>query len=179
MFCDSTSVEHMFNKIQQVLNTTGLLLKDEDGFYYSDRVLRNKKERAEISLKRSFAGKKSAEARQIPTHVQQYKGKERKRKEKKETQTHVRDFSTYEFQKELQSVLGLCREYGVEFDVSQRGWWDLVREYHTEDIYTHVRKACSWIIDNPKKAGSKTLRLSRLERFMEKCDKLLPTTPPV
>jgi curved DNA-binding protein CbpA len=85
--------EQVFNKIQQVLNSTKLLLKDENGMYYSGRVLRHKKERENLSLMRSRAGKKSAEVRLNPTRVQQggeqvlNNIKERKGKESKENIT--------------------------------------------------------------------------------------------
>lgn len=77
-----------YREIQQVLNSTKLLVEDDDGFYYSGRVLRHKKDREKLSEVRSIAGKKSAEVRanstsvqQKGTSVQQYKGKERKGKE--------------------------------------------------------------------------------------------------
>ena len=83
--------EQKFEQIQQVLNTTHLVVEDENGFVYSERVLNHKKDRESISLSRSKAGKRSAEVRQNltnvqqnSTNVQQYKGKERKGKEKKE-----------------------------------------------------------------------------------------------
>ncbi len=83
---------HNLDKIQQVLNTSGLLL-NKDGFVYSERVLKNKEYRTDITNKRSFAGKRSAEARANSTSVKQMlntdehmlnnkrKGKEIERKE--------------------------------------------------------------------------------------------------
>jgi hypothetical protein len=75
---DRTSVE-------QVLSKTGLLLKDDVGLVYSDRVLANKKYRDDLSAKRSFAGKKSAESRASPTHVEHMSNyiKEKKGNKKK------------------------------------------------------------------------------------------------
>ena len=84
------------NKIEQVLNTTGLLLIEDDQVF-SNRVFANKNIRENISLKRQMAGKASAEARkngtvnqldrtnaqQISTLVEQTATKERKRKESK------------------------------------------------------------------------------------------------
>lgn len=80
----------VLDKIEQVLITTGLIVK-QDEIIYSNRVLENKKLRSELSEKRSIAGKASAEARrnkdiltsvrQKSTHVEQpstRKGKERK-----------------------------------------------------------------------------------------------------
>jgi len=82
---------HGIDKIQQVLNTCGLLL-NKNGFVYSHRVLKNHEHRKEISEKRSFAGKKSAETRIKSTGVQQVfnkgqQGKERKGKEIKENKS--------------------------------------------------------------------------------------------
>ena len=81
--------EHLLNKIKQVLIDVGLFV-EQDGFVYSNRVLENKRQRQEISEKRSFAGKRSTEIRQNQTSVEQVlnkiqhkKGKERKEKEKK------------------------------------------------------------------------------------------------
>lgn len=75
--------------VEQVLNTCWLLLQ-QNGNICSNRVLKNKKLREEISIKRSLAGKISAEKRakdsQTSTSVEQgkeKKGKERKEKEKK------------------------------------------------------------------------------------------------
>lgn len=78
--------EQVLNKIKQMLITTKLFVKEGD-YIFSKRVLENKKQREEISEKRSFAGKKSAEARRL-TNVEQKltsveQGKERKGKEKK------------------------------------------------------------------------------------------------
>lgn len=82
--------EHLLNKIEQVLISSKLLYI-KNGKMFSERVLRNKKHREEISEKRSFAGKKSAQIRlkstsvqQKSTSVQHTKGKERKGKEIKE-----------------------------------------------------------------------------------------------
>lgn len=59
---DSTRGQHMLDKIQQVLISSGLMI-EEDGYVYSPRVIRNKQVRKEIAAKRSFAGIKSAESR--------------------------------------------------------------------------------------------------------------------
>ena len=87
--------EQVLNKIKQVLIQTGLFVNQDD-FIFSNRVLENKKQRKEISDKRSFAGKKSAEIRQKGTNVEQnltnveqdinkgQQGKEKKGKEKKD-----------------------------------------------------------------------------------------------
>ena len=95
-YCSTNNqVEGLSDKIQQVLNKTELVL-NKDGFVYSERVLRNKEMRQELSDKRSLAGKRSAELRlknnafstsveQVSTSVEQ--GKERKGKEKKENTT--------------------------------------------------------------------------------------------
>lgn len=77
----------LLDKIEQVLNTSGLLV-EQDGFVWSERVLKNKKFRAEISQKRSLAGIKSGEVRARLTSVEQMLnkselGKERKGKESK------------------------------------------------------------------------------------------------
>ncbi len=82
-----TDGEHLLNKIEQVLIKSKLLLI-KDGYITSDRVLKNKKYREDISEKRSFAGKKSGESRSKGTSVGQVlnktqQGKERKVKEKK------------------------------------------------------------------------------------------------
>lgn len=90
MYYNHHEGEHMFNKIQQVLNTTKLLIKDEDGMLFSSRVLSHKKERINISELRSKAGKVSAERRnknsnkcstpvqQVFNNIKERKGKERK-----------------------------------------------------------------------------------------------------
>jgi len=80
--------EHLLNKIKDVLIDVGLFV-EQDGFIFSKRVLENKKQREILSEKRSFAGKKSAEARRNNTSVEQVlnkrqQGKERKGKERKD-----------------------------------------------------------------------------------------------
>ncbi len=91
----STNAEQVLNKIEQVLNSTQLFVK-QDGFVFSHRVLKNQESRKVISKKRSLAGKKSFELRskshinstnvqqvstrveQVRTSVEHTKGKERK-----------------------------------------------------------------------------------------------------
>lgn len=85
MYYDSTHGEHMFNKILQMLNTTGLLLKDDENYNYSLRVLEHKKRRNELIEKRSKAGKISARVRsnKRSTCVEHKPNKESKVKERK------------------------------------------------------------------------------------------------
>mgnify|MGYP001558754156 CR=1 FL=1 len=115
--------EQVFSKIQQVLNTTGLLLKDENGNFYSNRVIEHKKERLQLSEKRSFAGKKSAEARQNPTSVQQYKGKERKGKEiKGKEKKEERETPAQKMEEFIKTVRERTTEYdGLLVDLSLKG----------------------------------------------------------
>jgi len=58
----SNTTEHDVNRIEQVLNTSGLL-SIEDGYVFSRRVFANKNERSNLSLIKQKAGKASAEAR--------------------------------------------------------------------------------------------------------------------
>lgn len=80
--------QQVLNKIKDLLMTSGLLIK-MDHLIGSNRVMRNKQYRSNISEKRSIAGKKSAELRiksaiqQNPTSVEQNPTKERKGKERK------------------------------------------------------------------------------------------------
>ena len=83
--------EHLLNKIKQVFINVELI-KQEDKFVYSERVLKNKQERERLSELRSKAGKKSAEQRQNSTSVEQVLNKneqvlnnKRKGKEIKDT----------------------------------------------------------------------------------------------
>jgi hypothetical protein len=62
--------EQMLNKLKQMLIQIGLFV-NQDNFIFSNRVLENKKQRKEISDKRSLAGKKSAEIRQKITSDEQ------------------------------------------------------------------------------------------------------------
>ncbi|WP_242916325.1 DUF4373 domain-containing protein [Pontibacter liquoris] len=89
----STSVDDVSSIVHDCLNIYHLFTEKE-GFFYSERVLRNLEEREDIKKKRSEAGKISAEKRKIAAHVQQSstrvkqsstrKGKEIKGKEIKE-----------------------------------------------------------------------------------------------
>jgi len=56
--------EHVLNKTKQMLISVGLFIKDEE-IIYSNRVLENMRQRKIISEKRSFAGKKSGESRNL------------------------------------------------------------------------------------------------------------------
>jgi hypothetical protein len=62
--------EHLLNKIKQMLISVGLFIKEDD-FVYSNRVLKNIKQRKIISEKRSFAGKKSGEVRKNDNNIKQ------------------------------------------------------------------------------------------------------------
>ena len=105
----------VYEKIKQVLNTTGLVL-NKDGFVYADRVLRNKELRSEVSARRSVAGKRSAELRgfnkssasveQQSTGVQL--GKESKGKEKKGEGNSRPPI--------IQEVRGMAAEEGISAD---------------------------------------------------------------
>lgn len=83
----STSVEQVKVFVNDCITTYELFEADGVNFW-SERVNRNIEERKEISVKRSFAGKKSAETKKNSTLVEQdatnaNKGKERKGNEKK------------------------------------------------------------------------------------------------
>jgi len=91
-----TSGEHLLNRLEHVLIESELLIKEED-FVFSNRVIENKQKMSDLSEKRSFAGKKSAELRmkiqdnqliktvvqQNSTGVEQMPTKENKIKENK------------------------------------------------------------------------------------------------
>ena len=86
----STSVEQVQLVVEQCINVFELFASDGTHFW-SERVMRNIGKRNELSEKRSFAGKKSAESRkkatsvkQVSTSVEQNPTKERKEKEIKE-----------------------------------------------------------------------------------------------
>ena len=87
----STSVEVVQDFINFCVNDVELLFSDSE-YFWSERVNRNIDKRNDISSKRSFAGKKSAELRnisstnaeQVLTSVQQNPTKKRKGKEIKE-----------------------------------------------------------------------------------------------
>ena len=85
-----TSAEQIKAIIDDCLDKYELFSADEE-FFWSDRVIRNIEKRQEISEKRSLAGKKSIEAKQLKTNVKQVLTsvkqvltKERKGKEIKE-----------------------------------------------------------------------------------------------
>jgi hypothetical protein len=92
----STSVEQVQEFLNFCINDVELLISDGE-YFYSERVNRNIDKRNDISLKRSFAGKKSAEQRntsstnaeQVLTSVQQNPTKKRKEKEIKEKESNT------------------------------------------------------------------------------------------
>jgi hypothetical protein len=87
----STSVEQVQEFLNFCINDVELLISDSE-YFWSERVNRNIDKRNNISLKRSFAGKKSAEQRnisstsveQVLTNVEQNPTKKRKEKKRKE-----------------------------------------------------------------------------------------------
>jgi hypothetical protein len=91
----STSVEQVQEFLNFCINDVELLISDGE-YFWSERVNRNIDKRNDISLKRSFAGKKSAEQRntsstnaeQVLTSVQQNPTKKRKEKEIKEKESN-------------------------------------------------------------------------------------------
>jgi len=129
--------EHLLNKIKQVLIDVGLFV-EEDGFIFSNRVLENKKQRKEISEKRSFAGKRSAEVRQNLTNDEQVlnscetktnirkekKGKEIKENSiKREQQVATPSQDTKLFFTDLtkqEEVLNHLKEKGIEEQLARR-----------------------------------------------------------
>jgi hypothetical protein len=96
----STSVEQVQEFLNFCINDVELLVSDAE-YFWSDRVNRNIEKRNDISLKRSFAGKKSAEQRnisstnaeQVLTSVEQNPTKKRKGKEIKEKKENSIDIS--------------------------------------------------------------------------------------
>jgi len=113
--------------VKQVLTSVKLLSVD-NGYYFSDRVLRNKELRKEVSKKRSDAGKLSAIARrntneestsveQVLASVEQNstkerKGKERKLKESKEIKLPEDKTRAAFAPPTVQEVTNYCRERG-------------------------------------------------------------------
>jgi hypothetical protein len=91
----STTVEQVQEFLNFCINDVELLISDGE-YFWSERVNRNIDKRNDISLKRSFAGKKSAEQRntsstnaeQVLTSVQQNPTKKRKGKEIKEKESN-------------------------------------------------------------------------------------------
>ena len=90
------SLEHIKKVIDYSVNVCELFQKN-DNYIYSQRVMDNIGKREEIRLKRSKAGKRSAEVRsqQSSTHVKQKVTKEKKGKESKEKESKEKDIISY------------------------------------------------------------------------------------
>lgn len=115
-FDRNRSGEQMLNKIEEMLIKSGLLL-NKDGIIYSERVLKNKEYRSEISQKRSIAGKKSAELRLNSTYVEHLstndeQGKERKGKEIKRKENINRVF----VEPKIEEIVNYCIERNNKVD---------------------------------------------------------------
>ena len=101
----STSVEQAKSIVESCLAYE--LFVEEDGFFFSLRILKNIDKRMDISEKRAKAGRISAEKRKKATQVEQNstnvnKEKERKEKERKEKDnTNTNTVCVFNFRKSL------------------------------------------------------------------------------
>ena len=101
----STSVEHVKSIVECCLEYE--LFDEEDGCFFSKRILKNIDKRMDISEKRAKAGRISAEKRRKATSAQQNstnvnKEKERKGKERKEKDnTNTNTVCVFNFRKSL------------------------------------------------------------------------------
>jgi hypothetical protein len=149
--------EHLLNKIEQMLIESKLLTKF-NGKISSNRVLKNKQHRDEISTKRSLAGKKSAESRLKPTIVEQSLAivnniKERKGKEIKE--------------KKIISDL------------------DFIESLKTNPAYKHVDfevelgKVDAWLLNHPNRKKTRSFVLRWLNKVEKPMGVVEPKTKPV
>lgn len=93
--------EQVLNNIKQMLINIGLFTKEGE-FVFSERVLKNKKERERISEIRSYAGKKSAESRANLTNVEQMLNKSQQGKEKKGKESKINISNDTEHSSELE-----------------------------------------------------------------------------
>ena len=96
----STSVEHVKSIVECCLEYE--LFDEEDGCFFSKRILKNIDKRMDISEKRAKAGRISAEKRKKATGVEQNStnvNKEKERKEKDNTNTNT--VCVFNFRKSL------------------------------------------------------------------------------
>lgn len=84
--------EHVLNKIKEMLISVGLLV-EENGKIYSNRVLKNIKQRKIISEKRSLAGKQSGESRKKQTSVEHVLNKNEHNKVNKIKENKIKDIN--------------------------------------------------------------------------------------
>ena len=144
-----TSVEQVEDVLMYAIDVCELFESDGDRFW-SNRVLRNIEKRAELSKKRSLAGKASSERRQftsknatsveqvlthdeqMPTSVQQNPTKERKEKESKVKE--IKEIKEKETLKEKEKEKKGSTDVELVFDVFDDGleifdgfgrWWEL------------------------------------------------------
>jgi galactose-1-phosphate uridylyltransferase len=141
--------EQMLNKLKQVLIQIGLLINQDD-FIYSNRVLENKKQRKEISDKRSLAGKKSAEIRQNLTNAEQninkgQQGKEKKGKERKEINRDIES-----------SPRAIAEKFFNDLKEQDRVVEEIANKYQSNQgvVKTEIVKFVSYWTE-PNKSGTK------------------------
>lgn len=132
--------EHLLNKIEQVLISSKLLTL-KDGFIYSERVMKNKAYRTELSEKRSYAGKKSAELRLNSTSVQQVFSTCQQSNEIKGNK--IKEV-IIEIPPKMEDVVAYCKERGNGVDVNKwfnhyqsKGW--LIGKNKMKDWKASVR----------------------------------------
>lgn len=142
------------SKIKQVLTDSGLLLQD-DKYVWSERVLKNKKNRELMSEKRAEAGKKGglskAKNKQSVAIAKQNVTKERKGKEikgnniTKQTAVAVAD--------DLNSLIGMFREVNPSYEKLYRNTTQ--RKALQDMLKTHGRDKVEWSINYAKQVYGK------------------------
>lgn len=124
-----TSFDHsgsnLLDTIEATLFSTGLLKMDGD-LVFSARVIEHKKDRAELSKIRSYAGKQSALKRekstsveQVSTSVQHYKGKESKGKESKGVGV-VNDFNYKKEKEKKEKIFQMKNQIAKKMTMPER-----------------------------------------------------------
>lgn len=165
--------EQVLNKIKQMLINVGLFVQEGD-FVYSERVLKNKKERERLSELRSLAGKKSAAIRLNSTLVEQPLNKGQQGKERKGKEIKGNIESSRFAPPSLEDVINYCNERKNQVNARQfvdfyssKGW--VVGKTKMKDWRAAVR---TW---EQRESGSKRVDLDAEARKKEYRDKYIAT----
>lgn len=149
------------SKIKQVLTDSGLLLQD-DKYVWSERVLKNKKNRELMSEKRAEAGKKGglnkAKNKQSIAIAKQNVAKERKGKEIKgnkiiEKENKEKDIATLTVADDLNSLIGMFKEVNPSYEKLYSN--KTQRKALQDMLSTHGRDKVEWSINYAKRVYGK------------------------
>ena len=184
---DENQGQHVLNTIQQVLFDVELFQKDNEGNIFSQRVMKNKKYRKDITNKRSKAGKVSASKRklyskqstlveQVSTLVEQ--GKERKGKEIKgnksniEIENYLSLFNSL-YKREYKPTEGRSRKLALRLKTYT---WEQIEQSlrnMANQKWTHGDNQKNWVADPDYLIRSDEV----IDKFLNVKDKVVSVEP--